>query len=182
MRIKDYRRYWLHILLWAAMLIYFVFAPNLITLAFTKVGKPLQQDSMIPAGSNRIKFLAEDLGTYIQGGEKLFSLYGWAFIVPEKGETANSFVREIALVSDERKYFFAVKSGYRNPGSQSLFTDQGADLDILGFNALIAEDTIKPGKYRIGIVFRNIATGAALYSDKPAHYLIKTPNTLKFEK
>jgi hypothetical protein len=179
---KAFRKYWLHIFLWAAMLLYFIFAPDLFALVFTRAGKPLQRDAAIPAESNRIKFLVEDLGTYIEGGENYPSIHGWAFIVPEKGETADSFLREIVLFSDERVYFFAVKSGYRNPGSQSFFTDQGADLSNLGFDALISEDTIKPGKYRIGIIFRNTATGAMFYSDKPASCLIKTPNTLKFEK
>ena len=173
-----FKKYWPHIVLWAAMVLYFLFAPDLFTLAFIKTGKPLQTDGKIPAGSDKITFVVEELGSYIKGGENLYNLYGWAYIAPEPGETADGFVREVALVSEKEIYFFAVRSTYRSPGPQSMFDGAAVDLNTLGFTTLIAEDAIKPGKYRIGIVFRNPSTGTAFYRDKPAHYLIKTPNTL----
>ena len=179
---RLFKTYGIHVLLWLVMLAYFIFAPDLLLRFNTKVGKPLQVGGGIPSGSNRIKFVVEDLESYVRNGERLSSLYGWAFIVPESSGAAENFVREIALVSDRNVYFFPVESGYRQPGSESSFRDAGIDLNTLGFNALIAEDAIKPGKYRIGIVFRNLETGSSYYSDKPAHYLVKTPNTLRFEK
>lgn len=180
--INILKKYQLHIFLWVVMLAYFMFGPDLLAFAFTKTGQPLRTDGAIPAESNRITFVLEDLGSYTKDGKNLYTLYGWAFIAPQGGETANSFVREISLVSEERVYIFSVLSGYRNPGPQSLFAGAAVDLNTLGFNALIAEDTIKPGKYRIGIIFRNPSSGSAFYADKPLHYLIKTPNTLRLER
>jgi hypothetical protein len=175
---KPIKKYLPHILLWCAVIGYFVFAPDLVTLAFTKSGKPLQAENNLPSPSKRISFVVEDLDSYIEKGQSLYNLYGWGYIAPDAGNTAQGFVPEIALVADGNIYFFAVKTGYRNPGSQSMFADAGVNLDTLGFNALIAEDSIKPGKYRIAMVFKNPSTGEAYYWDKPAHYLIKTPNTL----
>jgi len=176
------KKSWFHILLWIAMFIYFIFAPDVFTSAFARNGKPLQIDNTIPPESDRITFVIEDLESYVKDGENLYNLYGWALIVPEEVVSTNLFVREITLVSDERKYFFSVKSGYRNPGLQSKFTDAGVELETLGFSVLIAEDVIKPGEYRIGFVFRNISNGSAFYWDKPARYLVKTPNTLSLER
>lgn len=164
------------------MFLYFIFAPDFFTAAFTKTGKPLQTKGTIPAESERISFVVDDLGSYIKDGEYLYNLYGWAFIVPEEGERADSFAREIVLISDEKVYYFPVISSYRNPDLPDNIKDVGVELDALGFSALIAEDVIKPGKYRIGIVFKNISTDHALYWDKPAYYLVKTPNTLSLER
>jgi len=173
-----FRNYWPHIFLWAVMFVYFIFAPDFYTLALTKNGKPLQIDTMIPAESDRIKFVVEDLVPYVKDGQSLYQLYGRAFITLPLFEVDNSFTREIVLISDKKIYFFSAKSSYRNPG----YTNSKVDLSTLGFSALIEEDTIKPGKYRIGIAFRNASTGSAFYYDKPVYYLIKTPNTIRFNK
>jgi len=125
--------------------------------------------------------MIDGLEPYVKGGENLYNLYGWAFIIPGNAST-DLFIREITLVSNERKYFFSVKSKYRNPELLDKFTDLQVDLDTLGFNILIAEDVIKPGKYRIGIIFRNVLDDSAFYYDKPIRYLIKTPNTLSLER
>lgn len=180
--IQLFKKIRLHLVLWVVMLTYFVFGPDLVTFAFAKNGKPLQTTATIPMQSDRITFVVEDLGTYETEGTQLASLYGWAFIKPEGVEQVSSFVREIALVSEERMYIFSLVPGYRNPGPQKLLIDAGVDLNTLGFNMVIAEDAIQPGKYRIGIIFRNPVTGSAFFADKPARYLIKTPNTLRFEK
>jgi len=58
----------------------------------------------------------------------------------------------------------------------------GIKLDTLGFRSLIAEDFIKPGEYRIGIIFKDVATGAAFYADKPSWYLVRTPNTIELQE
>lgn len=172
------KKYWPHLFLWVAMIVYFIFAPNWFTRVFIKSGKPIQTEKALPSPSKRISFAIDGLDPYIENGQSLYNLYGWGYIASEAGETTQGFVPEIVLISDHENYFFATKTGYRNPGPQSMFTDAKVNLDTLGFNALIAEDTIKPGKYRIAIVFKNPSTGSAFYWDKPAHYLIKTPNTL----
>jgi hypothetical protein len=122
------------------------------------------------------------LEPYIEDGEKLLTLYGWAVIVPGNDRFTHPLTRELLLTSDERQYVFSVKSVYRNPELPEEFANAATDLENLGFSALIAEDIIKPGKYRIGIIFRDTAGSLVLYSDKPAHYLVKTPNTLRLDR
>ena len=182
MIINFFRKSWFHILVWVAMLIFFIFAPDLFSLVFTKNGKPLQTDNAIPAESDQITFAIDGFEPYVKDGEKLYRLYGWAVILPGDSMSTDLFVREIILMSDERKYFFSVKSGYRNPNLPREFANVEVELETLGYSVLIAEDVIKPGKYRIGVVFRNISTGSAFYWDKPAHYLVKTPNTLSLAR
>jgi hypothetical protein len=169
-------------LLWVLIILYFVFAPDVFTLVFTQNGKPLQIDAGIPPESDQIHFVIEDLVPYVKDGENLYELIGWSFIVPEEETSSESFVREIALVSNEKQYFFSVRSGHRKPDIPSRFNTIDIDFDSLGLSSLIAEDTIKPGKYRVGVVFRNTTNGLAIYWDKPVYYLVKTPNTVRLER
>lgn len=175
---KMFKKYWPHLLLWVAMIMYFIFAPYLFIRFFIKTGKPLETENTLPSASKRISFVVDGLTPYAEGNEHLFSLYGWGYITPETGKTVDGFVPEIALVSDDKVYIFKVKTSYRVPGPASMFVDKGVNLDNLGYEAFITGDSIKPGKYRIALIFKNPSTGEAYYWDKPARYLIKTPNTL----
>lgn len=180
-RWKTFTKIMPHLLFWALMTLYFVFAPDVFTRIFIQNGKPLQIDASIPAESDRIHFVIEDLVPYVKDGENLYELIGWSFILPDEGSLPEQFIREVVLVSNERTYFFAVRSGRREPDLPSEFKDMDINFDTLGLSALITEDTIKPGKYRIGVAFRNAADGSAFYWDKPVYYLVKTPNTLRLE-
>jgi hypothetical protein len=175
------RKSWLHLLAWGAMLIYFLFAPDLFALAFMKNGKPLQQNSILPGESEQITFVVDGIEPYTKEGEKLYRIYGWALITPGGNVPEGPFERQVSLVSEDRKYFFSAEPEYRNPDVSSV-THADVDLDNLGFSFLIAEDVIKPGKYRIGVIFRDAFTGEAFYGDKPVNYLVKTPNTLRLEQ
>ena len=183
MDIKLSKKYWSHILIWLAMIVYFFFAPDLFTFVFAKNGKPLKTNQIIPLESDKITFVVDGLEPYIKDGEDLYTLYGWSFIARENSnDTEEEFVREIVLVSDERKYFFSVNPEYRNPGLPSEYVNMGIKLGTLGFRALIAEDFIEPGKYRIGIIFKDASTGTAFYADKPSWYLVRTPNTIELQE
>ena len=179
---KLLTKFGLHVLLWALMFFYFVFAPDLFTLLFAKNGKPLQVVTTLPVESDRIHLVVEDLVPHVKDGENVYELYGWALIIPEEGLLPASFTREVILISNERNYHFSARSGYRSPDLPSELAGANIDFNTLGFSALIAEDAIKPGEYRVGIVFRDPATGSAFYWDKPASYLIKTPNTLTWKR
>lgn len=176
MRLQALRRYWFHLLLWLVMVLYLLFAPDVFALAFIKTGKPLQTEKRLPSESDQITFVIAGLESYMVDGISFSDLYGWAYIASEQREAAEGFVPEIALVSDKEMYFFNVKTEHR------MVADEEAEPNALVFSALIADDTIKPGKYRIGVIFRNPSTGVSYYWDKPAHYLVKTPNTLRLEK
>ena len=112
---EAFTKIWLHTLLWVLMILYFLFAPDVFTLFFTQNGKPVQTDVSIPAESDRIHFVIEDLAPYVKDGEHLYELIGWSFIVLDEGIYPDLFVREIALVSNEGNYFFSVRSGHRKP-------------------------------------------------------------------
>jgi hypothetical protein len=175
---KTIKKYWPHLFLWFAVIAYFIFAPDLVSRFFIKMGKPLQTENTLPSASKRISFVVDALAPYEDGNEDLYSLYGWGYITPEEGKTADGFVPEIAMVSGDKVYIFKVRTSYRNPGPVSMFADKRVNLDNLGYEAFIAGDVIKPGKYRVAMIFKNPSTGEAYYWDKPARYLIKTPNTL----
>jgi len=180
MLLKFFKKFWFHIFILAGMFFYLVYAPELVAI-LSNQGKPLLIDGSLPAGSDQISFVIEGVESSSEG-QNLWNLYGWAFIVPQNGIYAASFVREIILVSEERNYFFSAEPVSRNPSMPSYFTDRGVDLETLGFHTLIQQAAIEPGKYRIGIVFRNTADGSAFYQDKPAYFLVKTPNTLRLER
>ena len=180
--LKMFVKFRWHALLWVGMFLYFIFAPDLYTLVFTQNGKPLQVDTNIPAESGEINLVIEDLIPYVKDGENLYELIGWSFIIPEEGVSTDLFVREIVLISTEQTYFFSVRSEHRELELPKKFADLDINFDTLGLSVLIAEDAIRPGKYRIGIVFRNTSDGSTFYHDKPTYYLIKTPNALHLER
>jgi hypothetical protein len=178
---KSFAKIRFHAFLWVLMLSYFVFAPDIFTLVFMKYGKPLQTHANIPAESDRIHFVIEELMSYVKDGEQMYQLIGWSFILPEKGSFSDRFVPEVVLVSDEQTYLFSVDMGHRKPKIPSQFADVNINYETLGLTVLMAEDVIKPGKYRIGVIFRNTVDGSGVYRDKPVYYLVKTPNTLRLE-
>lgn len=178
--IRFVKKYGLHILLWVLMGGYLVIAPRLFTSSLIKIGKPIRADGPFPVESKQISYSVEVVKLWPQNGERLYTLIGWAYILGQ-GDAKN-FKREVVLTSDRNRYVFPAKTFARQPGPESIFVKLGVDLNTLGFNAAMSEDAIQPGKYRIGIIFRDPATGAAFYSDKPARYLVKTPNTLQLKK
>ena len=179
---KLFKKSWIHIFIWAVMVVYFVVFPDMYTRAVTKDGKPRQIEN-IPRESDRITFVVDGFVPDKKNGQSIYILFGWAFIVPGENEMhATTFVREVVLISEGARYSFPVMSNYRRPKLPDKFADMKLDRQTLGYSSLIADDLIEPGKYRVGIVFRNEATGEAYYRDKPVYYLIKTPNTIRLEK
>ena len=152
-RLKILAKIQVHIVLWILMFFYFVFAPDLFTFVFTRNGKPLQIDGDLPTESNRIHLVIENLVPYVKDGENLYELIGWSFMLPEEGISSDLLVPEIALVSDQRNYFFSARTEFRKPEIPSKFADIDINYDTLGLSVLIAEDAIKPGKYRIAVIF-----------------------------
>ena len=164
------KKYWIHLLLWIAMLAYFLYAPDLVNAFLTKNGKPLQTDSPIPFDSKRISYGLMSLEPYTKDGENLYNLAGWSLMFPEEGQPAGSFEREVVLRSDEEKYVFPITHVF-----------PVANEDAPGFNVLIGEDVLKPGKYRVGLIFRDRSTGEEFFWDRPVYHIIKTPNKMQLE-
>jgi hypothetical protein len=179
---KLFARFGPHVLVWGLMFAYFIFAPDVFARFFARHGKPIQINNTLPAESGRIHFLVEGLVPVIKDGEELYELYGWALMVPENSLRAATAGRELVLISEAGNYYFPVDSTARNPELPEELAGVDVDRQTLGFRVLLFEDTIRPGEYRVGMVFRDPATGSAFYSDKPATYLVKTPNTLTWRR
>jgi hypothetical protein len=179
---KLFKKSWMHIFIWAAMVVYFIVAPGMYTRAFTKDGKP-HQIGNIPRETDRITFVVDGFVPDKKDGQSLYNLFGWAFIAPgEDGISSDRFIREVVLISEGTSYSFPATTNYRRPQLPDRFATMKLDWETLGYNTLVADDLIEPGKYRVGMVFRDKATGEAFYRDKPVYYLVKTPNTIRLEK
>lgn len=171
-----------HLLLWSLMLAYFFLAPDVFARFFVKNGTPVQVNNTLPYESDRIHFRVEGLVPVVKDGEDLLELYGWALMVPEDARQSDVLLRELVLISGTRNYYFSMIAAPRNPDLPDELAGVNVDPQTLGFRALIFEDAIRPGEYRVGMVFRDPKTGSAFYSDKPATYLVKTPNTLTWRR
>jgi hypothetical protein len=180
MILKLLKNSWYHVLMLAMMVFYLFYSPELVARFSTK-GQPLHTDGSIPTELDQIAFVVEGVEAS-RREQDVWNLYGWAFIPPREDIHSDALVREIVLISDNRMYFFSAETVSRSPSIPSDLKDQGVDLDTLGFNTVILPAAIKPGKYRIGIIFRDTSVGTAYYSDKPACFLIKTPNTMRVER
>ena len=164
------------------MVVYFLTAPDLYAAIFAHHGKPLRMQGIKYKESDRISWVVEDLALTSVDGQGLFNLYGWAFIAPTGDGMTVEYTREIVLISEKRRYIFPVQSVFRNPSPQNLFREMNVDLNKLGFSAFIEENFIEPGKYRIGILFKDHSNDIVYYWDKPVYYLIRTPNLLRLEE
>jgi hypothetical protein len=173
---RALKKYSLHLFLWLLMVSYFMYAPRFVARFFVKTGKPLQPESSMKVETSQVQFAAEGLEEFREQGERVQGVNGWAFMLPLEGVPLRGLVRELVLTSRERTYTFPVESKFYPIDPKHRYA-AFIDTNTLGFTALISEDAIEPGKYRIGMSFRNPATGVSYYWDKPAHYLIKTPNT-----
>ena len=166
-----FKKYWIHLVLWMAILAYFLYAPDVVNAFLTKNGKPLSNDRPLPSDSKRISFGLMSLDPYTKDGEILYNLAGWSLIFPEEGQPVGSFEREVVLRSEDgEKYIFPITHVF-----------PVANEDDPGFNVLIGEDVLKPGKYRVGLIFRDQSTGEEFFWDRPVYHLIKTPNTLRLD-
>ena len=179
MIMKVSKKSWFHILVWLTLSLYLIFAPEFVATVSTQ-GKPLDTANPIPAESDQISFRVEGVEMFPLE-HNLWNLYGWAFLESQKVNPA-LLVREVVLISEDQIYFFSTEAVARNPSRQSYFVDRGVNLNTLGFNALILQATIETGTYRIGMLFRNESNSIAYYTDKPAYYLVKTPNTMRLER
>jgi hypothetical protein len=146
------RKGWVHLLVWTAMIVYLVLAPNLYANYFIKNGKPIQFREGLPAVTDQISYSVSSLVSTMSDGQEIYNLWGWAFLHEEADQS--QYERFIVLKSDKRDFFFPVKS-FERPEVQKAFPDLKIDVTNSGFSTYISKDAISPGSYRIGIVFRN---------------------------
>jgi hypothetical protein len=179
--LRVFQRNWFHILVWTAMFVYLAVAPDLYVHFFLKNGKPLQIDENLPTDSDQIKLKIDGLDQINYEEYEIYRMYGWAFSLMDENVSPDMYDRTIVLTSSTKTYFFPIQTVQRS-GVQDAYKHLNMDLVGSGFSVLISKDVIQPGKYRIGIIFKNPSTGLAYYSDKPAKYIIRSPNRLSYIK
>jgi len=163
-----------HILVWMLLILYIVFGPVIYTRYFLKNGKPIELNQALPATSDQIKFTVDYLDPIRINGQDLYNLQGWSFFLGDPDQA--KYDRYIVLQSDTRTYFFPVQSMERSD-VQKAFKDINMDLLNSGFSSIISKDVIQPGKYHLGILFKDQSSNNAYYFDSNKT-LIRTANQL----
>jgi hypothetical protein len=175
--INALRKGWRHIFIWALMLAYFAFAPDLFVRFILKDGKPIQYDEVLPDVSDQISYSITRLETFYINGELFFKLIGWSFLRSDPNQAM--YERLIVLKSDTNTYFFAIQSTER-PDVQEAFEYLDIDLLNSGFSSLLSKDVIRPGIYRIGIVFR-IPSANKVYYMVTNKIIVRTANQIRLD-
>jgi len=177
-----FQKYWAHILVWVIVIIYIVLGPVIYTRYFLKNGKPIELNQALPATTDQIKFAVDSLYPIRINAQDLYNLQGWSYFLGDPDQA--KYDRYIVLQSDTRTYFFPVQSMERSD-VQKAFKDLNMDLLNSGFSSIISKDAIQPGKYHLGILFKDQSSDNAYYFDsnktliRTANQLIRESNNLQ---
>jgi hypothetical protein len=166
-----------HILIWVVMIIYLFIAPDLFTRFILTNGKAIEFSQELPATTDQIKLQVDNLDSIKSDGQELFQLWGWSFLLSDPNQAI--YDRFIVLQSDTRIYFFPTQTVERQ-GVQETFKDLNMDLLFSGYSTIICKDVIKPGRYQIGIVFKNQFDNSTYYI-RSNKLLVRTANQLILE-
>jgi len=172
MKIK--RATWIHIALFATLILYLVIAPLIEVKFFIRQGKPVQLTGAIPEPTDQINHAVDTAKEIFLQGEKIYRVNGWSFLTTAT-DLADYDIYFI-LNSPRRDYVYpAAPSGRRDV--PRAFPDVKLDLANSGFVVFIARDTLPIGKYRISLLYQHKATGERVYQ-KTQRLLERTPNQL----
>jgi len=149
-----------HFLVWIIMLVYLFAAHDLYNHFILTEGKPIQCQQDLPKGTQLIKYRLKKLNSNIISGQDINILSGTAFLRKEPDQS--QYERLIVLQSHTKMYFFPVINIIKKTG-------------IL---VNIAKEFIKPGTYRIGILFRHKIKDTVFYT-VTNKTIIRTPNNIK---
>lgn len=156
------------------MIIYLVFAHDLYIYFILKNGKPILVNAELPAAAKGIKFHIDTFKPTVYDGQNLYSMIGWAFSTADPAMRPEDYERNLVLVSGKKNYIFPTISSPRL-SLQKAYQSLGMELTNAGFSTIISQDVIKPGIYRIGIIFHDHHKGSSSYT-LTNKYLIRTPN------
>ena len=169
-----FRKNRIHVIIWAGMLLYLVFAHDLYVHFFLRNGKPIIINAELPAETDQINANIELFKPTIYNGQFYYVLTGWAFSTTDPAMHPEDYERQVVLISDEMNYYFPIET-YSRPDVQKYFQSLGMELTNAGFHCQIYQDVIRPGTYQVGIVFYNHENESTYYA-KTDKYLIRTPN------
>jgi hypothetical protein len=172
---KYLHKRWLHLLIWGAMVLYFILAPEIYDRYFVQEGKPIWVDAKLPTQvygyqthMDRVEIIDDQNGIH--------QLFGWAFLTFSKSIPAEDYERRVVLLSPKGNYIFTAATLQRID-VQLAYNDLDMDLEKSGFSALIDRNAIKSGLYRLGIIFKRKSNDLTYYVDTD-YCVSRTPNQL----
>jgi len=171
---KLKRNTWIHIALFAAMLLYLVIAPLIEVRFFIDQGKPVQLTGAIPDPTEQINHAVDECKEVVFQGEKIYRVNGWSFLTT----AADLADYEIYLVlNSPRKNYFYLTNPVRRRDIPRAFPDAKLDLTNSGYVLFMARDALPVGEYRISLLYQHKGTGERIYQ-KTQRMIVRTPNQL----
>lgn len=146
-----------HFLVWAVMLFYLFFAHDLYTKYFLDIsisGNPIQYDGRAPVKTTDIQFGVSGLN-YVDGDQ--YALTGWTLY--QDLNTSRRYDRYVVLSSDRESYYFLIPKPQKK------------------FYIYLSKNSIRPGTYKLGFVFRHKNDGHAFFMGTNKT-ITRTPNFL----
>lgn len=172
------RRNWPHLLIWAAMAAFTIFAPALHYRWFTAEGRSTEFTGPLPKATSKGDFQIQELSTVTRLGEPLYRLTGWAYIRLDPRLTPADYTRRLLLHSEARSYVYPITQVIR-PKLNKVIEDSPVDLKTAGFYASIAVDSLKPGSYRVSLLFTH--PSGKTYLLRTGRTIVRTLNTVEMK-
>lgn len=172
------RRWWPHLALWAAMLVFFFVAPGLHYRWFATEGKSQAFTDPLPKAVSKGEIYIDELTTVTRSGEPLYRLSGWAFLTLDPALTPGDYTRSLLLKSDSNAYTFPTTVVKRSH-LKKFFKDAPMDLTTAGFFASIATESLAPGSYKINVLFTH--PSGKSYLLKTGRTVVRTVNTVELK-
>jgi len=180
--IKTYcdqnKNFWLHILIWSIAILYFFLSPTFHRHFLNNTNSQIVLDNLSAKITNEGKIYIDGLDSENISRSSKFKLWGWAFLTDDRYLSIDDYNRAIILFSDDEIYQYPVISTERL-GVQDFFSDLNMDLINSGFYTYLTKETIKPGLYKIGMIFETKNGVAKLLWS--SNYIEKTNNFISLK-
>jgi hypothetical protein len=128
--------------------------PNLVNLNL-ELGHPDQLNQNLVTSTREIRYFIDGLDSITVNRRHFYNLWGWSFLMDGKDQLG--YDRWIVLQSTKNTYFYSAKKVERDDVQQS-FASLDLDLTESGFSAYIASNSIQPGTYKVGLLFKHQST------------------------
>ncbi len=172
MKIK--RSTWIHIALFAAMILYLVIAPMVEVKFFIRQGKPIQLSGALPEPTDLVNHAVDEAKEVVFQGEKIYRVNGWSFLTT--ATDLADYDIYLVLNSPRRNYFY-LTNPVRRRDIPRAFPEVKLDLTNSGFVLFMARDALPVGEYRISLLYQHKESGERVYQ-KTQRMLVRTPNLL----
>ncbi len=168
-----WKRYGIHIFIWAIAIIYLIASPQFFS---SSEGNVLETITQLPNQPKEGRTYVDKWLLYSDDG--VYKLVGWGFIL-DGGFPADKYDKRVVLSSDNKNFVFEATTLNRKD-VYNHFADFKIDLTMSGFSALVSNNAIKSGRYKIGLIFIHHDTGESFYVDT-GRCITRTPNTSVLE-